>query len=191
MLTTGTFLNGLIHIGEETTPAGRVGEAPSLGFPDPEPPGFCPRPAQDRDAAAAGRPDHRLGGPGAPGRRRPAGTHVHLTARIDVPQVACHITDTTAASHALIRANLHRSPIYCGRIESRGPRYCPSIEDKVVRFADKARHQIFLEPEGLDDPTVYPNGISTSLPREVQQALLQTIPGLEQADDPAGLCHRI
>jgi len=98
-----------------------------------------------------------------------------------VPQIACHITETTPAGHELIRRNLHRSPMYSGRIESAGPRYCPSIEDKVVRFADKARHQIFLEPEGLDDPTIYPNGISTSLPREVQLALLRTIPGLENA----------
>src|SRR5262249_29400965 len=97
------------------------------------------------------------------------------------PQVACHITTTTAATHDLIRANLHRAPMYSGKIDSVGPRYCPSIEDKVVRFGQRERHQIFLEPEGLDDPTVYPNGISTSLPREVQLAMLQTIPGLERA----------
>jgi tRNA uridine 5-carboxymethylaminomethyl modification enzyme len=105
----------------------------------------------------------------------------YLTQKITTPQVACHITTTTAATHELIRANLHRAPIYSGQIESVGPRYCPSIEDKVVRFGHRDRHQIFLEPEGLDDPTVYPNGISTSLPREVQLAMLQTIPGLEQA----------
>ena len=105
----------------------------------------------------------------------------YLTTEITTPQIACHITETTAATHALIRANLHRAPMYSGQIESVGPRYCPSIEDKVVRFAQRERHQIFLEPEGLDDPTVYPNGISTSLPREVQVALLQTIPGLERA----------
>src|SRR6185503_237556 len=105
----------------------------------------------------------------------------YLTRAIDTPQIACHITETTAATHAIIRANLHRAPMYSGQIESVGPRYCPSIEDKVVRFAQRERHQIFLEPEGLDDPTVYPNGISTSLPREVQLALLHTIPGLEQA----------
>ena len=92
----------------------------------------------------------------------------YLTERIATPQVDCHITATTAATHALIRANLHRAPLYSGQIESVGPRYCPSIEDKVVRFGHRDRHQIFLEPEGLDDPTVYPNGISTSLPREVQ-----------------------
>src|SRR4029077_8362190 len=105
----------------------------------------------------------------------------YLTGKITTPQVACHITNTTAATHALIRANLHRAPIYSGQIESVGPRYCPSIEDKVVRFGHRDRHQIFLEPEGLDDPTVYPNGISTSLPREVQLAMLQTIPGLERS----------
>ena len=105
----------------------------------------------------------------------------YLTTEITTPQIACHITETTPATHALIRANLHRAPMYSGQIESVGPRYCPSIEDKVVRFAQRERHQIFLEPEGLDDPTVYPNGISTSLPREVQVALLQTIPGLERA----------
>jgi tRNA uridine 5-carboxymethylaminomethyl modification enzyme len=105
----------------------------------------------------------------------------YLTDTISTPQVACHITSTTAATHALIRANLHRAPLYSGQIDSVGPRYCPSIEDKVVRFGHRDRHQIFLEPEGLDDPTVYPNGISTSLPRDVQLALLQTIPGLERA----------
>ena len=104
-----------------------------------------------------------------------------MTERITTPQVACHITTTTPATHALIRANLDRSPMYSGDITGIGPRYCPSIEDKIVRFAERERHQIFLEPEGLDDDTVYPNGISTSLPRDVQQAMLQTIPGLEHA----------
>ena len=105
-----------------------------------------------------------------------------LTDRIATPQIACGITDTTEETHAIIRANLARSPMYSGQIASIGPRYCPSIEDKVVRFADRDRHQIFLEPEGLDDDTVYPNGISTSLPADVQEALLRTIPGLEQVD---------
>jgi tRNA uridine 5-carboxymethylaminomethyl modification enzyme len=104
-----------------------------------------------------------------------------LTERIAVPQIPCHITETGPATHAVIRDNLHRSPMYSGRIESSGPRYCPSIEDKIVRFADKPRHQIFLEPEGLDDDTVYPNGISTALPAAVQAAFLATIPGLERA----------
>src|SRR5262249_20451044 len=105
----------------------------------------------------------------------------YLTTRITTPQVDCHITGTTPATHELIRKNLSRSPMYSGQIESVGPRYCPSIEDKVVRFSDRSRHQIFLEPEGLDDPTIYPNGISTSLPREIQEELLKTIPGLERA----------
>ena len=104
-----------------------------------------------------------------------------LTERIATPQIVCHITETNPATHAVIRANLDRSPIYAGEITGIGPRYCPSIEDKVVRFAERERHQIFLEPEGLDDDTIYPNGISTSLPREVQEALLATIPGLERA----------
>ena len=104
-----------------------------------------------------------------------------LTERIENPQIQCGITRTTEATHAVIRANVHRSPMYSGQIQSRGPRYCPSIEDKIVRFGERDGHQIFLEPEGLDDPTVYPNGISTSLPEEVQRALLATIPGLEKA----------
>jgi tRNA uridine 5-carboxymethylaminomethyl modification enzyme len=104
-----------------------------------------------------------------------------LTDRITTPQIQCGITRTTAATHAVIRANVHRSPMYSGQIKSRGPRYCPSIEDKIVRFGDRDGHQIFLEPEGLDDTTVYPNGISTSLPEEVQAALVATIPGLEKA----------
>src|SRR6202000_1363777 len=105
-----------------------------------------------------------------------------MTMRITTPQVPCHITYTSQAGHELIRANLHRAPMYSGQISSSGPRYCTSSEDKGVRFADKAQHQIFLEPEGLDDPTIYPNGISTSLPEEVQRALLRTIPGLEKAE---------
>src|SRR5690606_11272076 len=104
-----------------------------------------------------------------------------LTTTIAVPQTVCHITYTTERSHRIIRGNLDRSPMYSGQITGTGPRYCPSIEDKVVRFADKSRHQIFLEPEGLDDPTDYPNGISTSLPRDVQDAMIASIPGLERA----------
>ena len=104
-----------------------------------------------------------------------------MTDRSTIPQISCRITGTTPATHEIIRANMHRSAVYGGNITGRGPRYCPSIEDKVVRFADRERHQIFLEPEGLDDDTIYPNGISTSLPEDVQQALLATIPGLEHA----------
>ena len=104
-----------------------------------------------------------------------------MTTRLSNRQIECRVTGTTEATHAVIRENIHRSAVYSGQIAGRGPRYCPSIEDKVVRFAGKDRHNIFLEPEGLDDPTVYPNGISTSLPEDVQQAILKTIPGLEHA----------
>jgi tRNA uridine 5-carboxymethylaminomethyl modification enzyme len=182
VLTTGTFLNGLIHIGEEKIPAGRVGEKPSVGLSQ----------TLARCGFALGRlktgTPPRLDGRTIdwdgleiqPGDDPPP-PFSFITDHIATPQVACHITTTTAATHAVIRANLDRSPMYSGQIASIGPRYCPSIEDKVVRFAERERHQIFLEPEGLDDDTIYPNGISTSLPREVQEALLQTIPGLERA----------
>jgi tRNA uridine 5-carboxymethylaminomethyl modification enzyme len=182
VLTTGTFLNGLIHIGAERRAAGRVGEPPSQHLAE----------ALRRLALPMGR--LKTGTPARLDGRtidwasldrqeadpvpEPFST---LTARITNPQIACSITYTTAATHAVIRANMHRAPLYTGAIEGRGPRYCPSIEDKVVRFADRDRHQIFLEPEGLDDDTVYPNGISTSLPEDVQRAFLATIPGLEQA----------
>ncbi len=182
VLTTGTFLCGLIHMGEEQIPAGRAGEAPALGL--------------SRTLARAGFALGRLK-TGTPPRLDgrtidygglteqqgddPPVPFSTLSGPITQPQVSCHITFTGPKSHDLIRANLHRSPIYSGQIGSVGPRYCPSIEDKVVRFADRERHQIFLEPEGLDDPTVYPNGISTSLPREIQAELLKTIPGLERA----------
>src|SRR5262249_4153675 len=182
VLTTGTFLRGLIHIGEERTPAGRVGEAPALGLAR----------TLDRLGFALGRlktgTPPRLDGRTIdwaalemqPGDDPPEPFSL-LTARVPNPQVECTITRTTDATHAIIRANVHRSPMYSGQIQSRGPRYCPSIEDKIVRFGDREGHQIFLEPEGLDDPTVYPNGISTSLPHEVQLALVATIPGLEKA----------
>jgi tRNA uridine 5-carboxymethylaminomethyl modification enzyme len=182
VLTTGTFLRGLIHIGTETIPAGRVGEAPSMGLSA----------TLDRTGFALGRlktgTPPRLDGRTIdwaaleiqPGDDPPE-PFSFLTERITTPQIACHITGTTPASHTLIRDNLHQAPVYSGQIEGTGPRYCPSIEDKIVRFGDRERHQIFLEPEGLDDDTVYPNGISTSLPREVQAGLLRTIPGLERA----------
>ena len=182
VITTGTFLRGLIHIGEETIWAGRVGEEPSIGlartlarfgFP-------LGRLKTGTPPRLDGRTIDRTGLEVQPGDDPPP-PFSYLTDRIRVPQIACHITGTTAAGHAIIRANLHRAPMYSGQIESTGPRYCPSIEDKVVRFGDRDRHQIFLEPEGLDDDTVYPNGISTSLPREVQVELLKTIPGLERA----------
>ena len=182
VLTTGTFLRGLIHIGERQTPAGRVGEAPALGLSL----------TLERLGFALGRlktgTPPRLDGDTIdwaalemqPGDEPPEPFSV-LTERIENPQIQCGITRTTEATHRIIRENVHRSPMYSGQIASRGPRYCPSIEDKIVRFGERDGHQIFLEPEGLDDTTVYPNGISTSLPEEVQRALVATIPGLEKA----------
>lgn len=182
VLTTGTFLRGLIHCGEKKIPAGRVGDAPAVGL-----------------ALALEKQNFNLGRlkTGTPARldgdtiaweklEAQHGDDVpvpfsYMSAGINQRQIACYITHTTESTHALIRENLHRAPMYSGQIESRGPRYCPSIEDKVVRFAEKNKHQIFLEPEGLNDSTVYPNGISTSLPEEVQLAMLKTIPGLENA----------
>jgi len=182
VLTTGTFLRGVIHIGETQTPAGRAGEAPAVGLANTlARQGFelgrlktgTPPRLDGRTIETAGLAVQRGDDPPTP--------FSTLTETIGQDQIDCHITHTNPAGHALIEANLHRSPIYSGQIESTGPRYCPSIEDKIVRFQDRTRHQIFLEPEGLDDPTVYPNGISTSLPESVQKELLKTIPGLEQA----------
>jgi tRNA uridine 5-carboxymethylaminomethyl modification enzyme len=182
VLTTGTFLRGLIHIGEKQIPAGRVGEAPALGLSA----------TLERAGFALGRlktgTPPRLDGRTIdwaalamqPGDDPPEPFSV-LTDRITTPQIQCGITRTTAATHTIIRENVHRSPMYSGQIASRGPRYCPSIEDKIVKFGERDGHQIFLEPEGLEDTTVYPNGISTSLPEEVQHALVATIPGLEKA----------
>ena len=182
VLTTGTFLGGLIHIGQEKIAAGRVGEAPALGLSR----------TLRRCGFALGRlktgTPPRLDGTTIdwvgldiqPGDDPPV-PFSFLTKRITTPQVACHITRTTPETHDIIRANLGRSPLYAGDITGVGPRYCPSIEDKVVRFAERTHHQIFLEPEGLDDDTIYPNGISTSLPRDVQEAFIATIPGLERA----------
>jgi tRNA uridine 5-carboxymethylaminomethyl modification enzyme len=182
VLTTGTFLRGLIHIGESQTPAGRVGEAPALGLS-----ATLARLGFNLGRLKTGTPprlDGRTIDWGAlemqPGDVPPEPFSV-LTDRIETPQVQCGLTRTTPATHEVIRQNVHRSPMYSGQIASRGPRYCPSIEDKIVRFGDRDGHQIFLEPEGLEDPTVYPNGISTSLPEEVQLALVATIPGLEKA----------
>ena len=183
VLTTGTFLRGMVHIGTTQTPAGRVGEAPSIGLAHTLArlnlplgrlkTGTPPR-LHRASIAWDSLPEDRGDDPPEP--------FSPLTERIATPQIACRVTATTEATHALIRANLHRSAVYGGAISGRGPRYCPSIEDKVTRFPDRARHQIFLEPEGLDDPTVYPNGISTSLPEDIQRALLRTIPGLERAE---------
>jgi tRNA uridine 5-carboxymethylaminomethyl modification enzyme len=182
VLTTGTFLRGVIHIGDWSTPAGRTGEAPAIGLA--------------RTLERLNLPMGRLKTGTPPrldratidwrGLAEDAGDAVPepfstLTSRIASPQLSCRVTATTPDTHAIIRDNLHRSAINAGNITGTGPRYCPSIEDKVSRFAARERHNIFLEPEGLDDPTVYPNGISTSLPEDVQRALVATIPGLEHA----------
>jgi tRNA uridine 5-carboxymethylaminomethyl modification enzyme len=182
VLTTGTFLSGIIHRGEARIPAGRIGEAPALGLSNTLKSlefsvgrlktGTPPR--------LDGRTIDWAGLELQPGDDPPE-PFSFLTEKITTPQVHCGVTHTTVESHRLILTNKHRAPMYNGQIQSVGPRYCPSIEDKVVRFADRDRHQIFLEPEGLDDHTVYPNGISTSLPEDVQLALLKTIPGLEHA----------
>ncbi len=181
VLTAGTFLRGLVHIGETETPAGRVGEAPAvglalalqrLGLPMGRlKTGTPPRLDGDSIDWSGLTVDHGDDPP------LPFST---LTEAITTPQTVCHLTATTPATHEIIRANLARSAVYGGKIAGRGPRYCPSIEDKIVRFPDRQRHQIFLEPEGLADKTIYPNGISTSLPEAVQIAFLRTIPGLER-----------
>jgi tRNA uridine 5-carboxymethylaminomethyl modification enzyme len=182
VLTTGTFLRGIIHLGGERTPAGRFGDPPSVSL------------AQSLDAAGFALARLKTGTPprldGATidwdaleiqhGDAEPE-FFSSLTTRVMAPQLPCHITRTTEETHRIIRADVHRSAVYSGAISGRGPRYCPSIEDKVTRFADRDSHQIFLEPEGVDDPTIYPNGISTSLPPETQRALVASIPGLGHA----------
>jgi len=182
VLTTGTFLRGVIHLGERRTPAGRFGDRPSVEL------------ARSLDSAGFALARLKTGTP-----PRLDGSTIDwdrlkiqhgddepeffssFTTAVAAPQLPCHITRTTAETHRVVRADSHRSAVYSGAISGRGPRYCPSIEDKVLRFADRDSHQIFLEPEGVDDPTVYPNGISTSLPEETQRALVATIPGLERA----------
>lgn len=180
VLTTGTFLRGIIHSGDNSYPAGRIGEKPVLGL------------SARLEALGLTLGRLKTGTPARldknsidysvleeqPGDNPPEAFSM-LTREITTPQVSCHITRTSAATHKIIADNVHRSAMYSGRIQSRGPRYCPSIEDKIVRFADRDSHQIFLEPEGLNDQTVYPNGVSTSLPPEVQDEFLRTMPGLE------------
>jgi tRNA uridine 5-carboxymethylaminomethyl modification enzyme len=182
VLTTGTFLRGEVHLGLQRWPAGRIGDAPAVRLAQSlARAGFAlKRLKTGTPPRLDGRTIDFDGLARQPGDD-PAEAFSTLTGTIDNPQLDCAITATTAATHELIRANLDQSPMYAGRILGTGVRYCPSIEDKVVRFADRARHQIFLEPEGLDDPTIYPNGISTSLPAELQARLLTTIPGLERA----------
>ena len=180
VITTGTFLRGIIHRGEERIPAGRVGEGPSVGLAE----------TLERFEFPLGR--LKTGTPARLDGRTinwdilevqkgdsPQIPFSYMNTEITVPQIECHITYTNETTHKIINDNLHLSAMYAGRIKGTGPRYCPSIEDKVVRFADKSRHQVFLEPEGLDDHTVYPNGISTSLPIDVQDAYLRSIAGLE------------
>lgn len=182
VITTGTFLRGIIHVGESQTSGGRVGEQPSVKLAERlEALGLRmgrlktgTPPRLDGKTIAWDRLEEQ-------GADDPPIPFSFLTEKVTVPQISCHITFTTEQAHAVIMENLDRAPIYSGQISGTGPRYCPSIEDKVVRFADKTRHQIFLEPEGLDDDTVYPNGISTSLPADVQAAFLKYIPGLEEA----------
>jgi tRNA uridine 5-carboxymethylaminomethyl modification enzyme len=180
VLTTGTFLRGLIHSGENSHPAGRIGEKPVLGLSSRlEAMGLSlGRLKTGTPARLDGSTIDYSNLDAQPGDTPPEPFSA-LTAEITTPQVVCHITRTTAETHKIIAANVHRSPMYSGRIQSRGPRYCPSIEDKIVRFADRESHQVFLEPEGLDDTTIYPNGVSSSLPPEVQDEFLRTMPGLE------------
>lgn len=183
VLTTGTFLRGLIHRGEETVPAGRLGERPVLGLSKRlEALGLRlgrlktgTPPRLDGNSINFSGLEEQVGDD-------PPEPFSSLTARITTPQISCFITKTTGETHRIISDNLHRSAMYSGRIQSKGPRYCPSIEDKIVRFADRDSHQIFLEPEGLDDPTIYPNGLSTSLPQDVQLKFLRSMPGLEAVE---------
>ena len=183
VLTTGTFLNGVIHKGDQRIPAGRHGEAPSTGL------------AADLYGSGLKMGRLKTGTPARLDGRTIGWERLEmqqadaepvpfsfLTDRIEVPQIACGVTHTTEATHRIIADNLGDSAVYGGHLSGRGPRYCPSIEDKVVRFSDKSSHQIFLEPEGLDDPTVYPNGISTSVSDATQFAFLRTIPGLESVE---------
>ncbi|MEF2071295.1 tRNA uridine-5-carboxymethylaminomethyl(34) synthesis enzyme MnmG [Consotaella aegiceratis] len=183
VLTTGTFLRGLIHIGERKIPAGRIGEDPSIGLS-----GTLSRLGLALGRLKTGTParlDGRTIDWAGLDRQKPDDQPVpfsYLTARITNPQIDCGITRTTPETHRIIRENLQRSALYSGQIAGTGPRYCPSIEDKIVKFGDRDGHQIFLEPEGLDDHTIYPNGLSTSLPEDVQEAYLRSIPGLERVE---------
>ncbi|MGV2978162.1 tRNA uridine-5-carboxymethylaminomethyl(34) synthesis enzyme MnmG [Roseibium alexandrii] len=183
VLTSGTFLRGLIHIGDRKIPAGRSGEAPAMGLSHSlEQIGFdLGRLKTGTPARLDGRTIHWDRLEEQPGDEEPIPFST-LTDKISIPQIPCHITRTTPETHQIIRDNLDRSAMYSGEIKGRGPRYCPSIEDKIVRFGERDGHQIFLEPEGLDDHTVYPNGISTSLPEDAQIAFLRTIPGLEDVE---------
>jgi tRNA uridine 5-carboxymethylaminomethyl modification enzyme len=182
VITTGTFLRGIIHLGEQRTPAGRFGDRASVALAQSlEAAGFAlarlktgTPPRLDRDTIDWSGLEVQRGDD-------PPEFFSTRTSKAAAPQLPCHITRTTAETHRVVRADAHRSAVYSGAISGRGPRYCPSIEDKVIRFPERESHQIFLEPEGVDDPLIYPNGISTSLPEETQKALIATIPGLERA----------
>lgn len=182
VITTGTFLRGLIHIGDRTIPAGRAGEGPAVGLARSiESFGFAlGRLKTGTPPRLDGTTIDWTGLDRQPGDDPPV-PFSYMTSAITTPQIDCHITRTTARTHAIIEANIEQSAMYSGQIASRGPRYCPSIEDKIVRFGERDGHQIFLEPEGLDDNTVYPNGVSTSLPEAVQRAFIASIPGLGRA----------
>ena len=183
VLCAGTFMQGLLHVGDTTMPGGRMGEPTTAGLSQ-----ALVRLGFELGRFKTGTPP-RIDGRTIdyaktelqPGDEQPE-PFSFLTDRIDCQQMPCWITHTTPELHELIRANLHRAPMYSGQIQSTGPRYCPSIETKIVRFADKPRHQLFLEPEGRHTDEVYVNGLSTSLPRDVQDAMLRLIPGLEQAE---------
>ncbi len=183
VLTTGTFLNGLLHFGDDTVPGGRLGEPPSRGLSDSLrglgfPVGRLKTGTPPRLLAASLDYDEMTLQPDDP----TAGPFSLWGCDESLPRLPCYITHTNEETHAVIRANLHRAPLFTGRIQGRGPRYCPSIEDKVVRFAHHDRHRVFIEPEGLDSEEVYPNGLSTSLPLDVQVAYVRTIPGLRRAE---------
>lgn len=183
VLTTGTFLRGLIHLGEKRVPAGRVGDAPAVALAETlyssgmrmgrlktgTPPRLDGRTIDFSELKEQAGDD-------------PATPFSFLTSRIETPQVSCHLTHTTTETHNIIESNLSKSAMYSGQIDGVGPRYCPSIEDKIVKFKDRGSHQVFLEPEGLNDHVYYPNGISTSLPEDVQRAYVSSIPGLERAE---------
>ncbi|HJD55624.1 MAG TPA: tRNA uridine-5-carboxymethylaminomethyl(34) synthesis enzyme MnmG [Rickettsia endosymbiont of Pyrocoelia pectoralis] len=182
VLTTGTFLSGLIHIGQKKIPAGRVDEEPSYGLSHTlKKLGFTlARLKTGTPPRIDGRTIDYSKTESQPGDKVPR-PFSELTDIVNIPQISCFVTRTTTKTHDIIRENLDKSAMYSGQIEGVGPRYCPSIEDKIVRFSTKSEHRIFLEPEGLDDHTIYPNGISTSLPEDVQDKLIKTIPGLENA----------
>ncbi len=183
VIATGTFLAGLTHVGEVQTPAGRVGEPPSMGLSKAlKELNFPMGRLKTGTPARLHRDSIDWNGMPMQEGDKPPVPFSSMTPAITNPQIACGVTHTTQQTHDIIRANFHRAPLFSGQIQGIGPRYCPSIEDKINRFADRTQHHVFLEPEGLDDITIYPNGVSTSLPYDVQEAFLKTIPGLEHVE---------